>query len=114
LYAFILLAAVLEFTQDPAIQESTWVEEEQPYDSIPDDTTPQTTILPPTTTQSPNNMTFGIPFVIVPEGKCSGMTAIGHYIRRIVDIHGFTRTEDVNFEFLNANTYNPRSNSYKN
>ena len=53
-------------------------------------------------TESANSISYGVPFVIVTEGGCSGTTALGKYLRRIVHRHGFNRTNGVHFEFLNA------------
>ena len=48
------------------------------------------------------------------EGGCSGTTAIGGYIRRIVRGHGFDYLkEGVLFEFLHTNK-NPKQNKWKN
>jgi len=64
--------------------------------------------------ESANSLSYGVPFVIVTEGGCSGTTALGAYIRSIVDRHGFNRTKGVHFEFLNADQYNRKSHRPKN
>jgi hypothetical protein len=50
--------------------------------------------------ESAKTLSYGVPFVIVTEGGCSGTTALGKYIRSIVHRHGFNKTENVSFEFL--------------
>ena len=56
---------------------------------------------------------FGSPFVVFTEGGCSGTTAIGGYIRKIVRAHGFDYLKGATFEFLHTNK-NPRQNKSKN
>jgi len=57
---------------------------------------------------------FGSPFVVFTEGGCSGTTAIGGYIRRIIRGHGFDYLkEGALFEFLHTNK-NPKQNKWKN
>ena len=46
---------------------------------------------------------FGSPFVVFTEGGCSGTTAIGGYIRKIIRGHGFDYLrKGVSFEFLHT------------
>lgn len=53
------------------------------------------------------------PLIIVTDGGCSGSTAVGHYLRELVEAHGMELMEDVHFEFLHTNK-NLRTNRWKN
>ena len=56
---------------------------------------------------------FESPFVVITEGGCSGTTAVGGYIRKIIRGHGFDYLKGGAFEFLHTNK-NPRQNKSKN
>mmetsp|Transcript_10196 Transcript_10196/g.20507 ORF Transcript_10196/g.20507 Transcript_10196/m.20507 type:complete len:440 (-) Transcript_10196:84-1403(-) len=94
----------------PPVLEPNEMEQEEAYSHQSTPTFSQT----PTNHSSTSSLQFGSPFIVLTEGGCSGTTAVGHYIRNIVSMHGFHKTEHVNFEFLHANQYNSRKHKHKN
>jgi len=95
----------------PPVLEPNEMEQEEAYSH---QSTPPTFSQTPTNHSSTSFLQFGSHFNVLTEGGCSGTTAVGHYIRNIVSMHGFHKTEHVNFEFFNADQYNSRQHEYKN
>lgn len=54
------------------------------------------------TATSAQEIKFGLPFILVTEGGCSGTTAFGDYTERIIVQHGLHYNKRVDFEFLHV------------